>query len=563
MPKEFGTQFEMTVNKLGRVGRFFKQLGIPTLIRDPKPNSREVVDPLRVIENLVSGHLPRAIKELSEQGHNLEFGNIFSDVAQMYTTVYPQSREELVEARLAVQPDFNWEDVMAVTKRVAERFNVAVPDYGNMKYEQVVEGYKSEAELIADLEAQFPTEDGEETIEVYRGVRHPDWIQFASGLRNWKLRYGVLKDLPPTFVSYLNGNSIKSINNWRQLELTENLAYTRLDCLSNAPMLTSAHISTSHNKEFTSEVAPYVITAKVPKRYTVDLAQYDKLRNTREQEVAVQGWINPAWITNIERSGTYRKMKEAQINISPEDLVAHLDRDKVFQILQSEDYDPKILLAELKKDPTLTALFESSAYVSEGYSIEEHSLVAANLYEQNFSKKPLPTFQGKPVPTEFYRLLLIGHDLGKPISQSTFGNINVQHHYGEAAIKTLAEWVGFDDQLVELAGKMVNQDYIGDYIKPVVHYPQQTSLDLFHMCVRPGRFIVEKAVELGIEPKEMFDLLSIYYRCDAGAYTKFGGGIESLDSLFEHDAENNSLDYSQKIHYQMTILDRYIQGFRK
>ena len=51
--------------------------------------------------------------------------------------------------------------------------------------------------------------------------------------------------------------------------------------------------------------------------------------------------------------------------------------------------------------------------------------------------------------------------------------------------------------------------------------------------------ISAEAAKIGIGVEEYFDLITCYYRADAGSYTVDAGGIESLDFLFEEKTDSN------------------------
>jgi hypothetical protein len=51
--------------------------------------------------------------------------------------------------------------------------------------------------------------------------------------------------------------------------------------------------------------------------------------------------------------------------------------------------------------------------------------------------------------------------------------------------------------------------------------------------------ISAEAAKNGIGVEEYFDLITCYYRADAGSYTVDAGGIESLDFLFEKETAPN------------------------
>jgi hypothetical protein len=58
--------------------------------------------------------------------------------------------------------------------------------------------------------------------------------------------------------------------------------------------------------------------------------------------------------------------------------------------------------------------------------------------------------------------------------------------------------------------------------------------------------------------KEYFEIFCIYYKVDAGAYTKNAWGFELLDHLFIFDEENHKLIFAPQVQEKIDKLEQIL-----
>jgi hypothetical protein len=60
-----------------------------------------------------------------------------------------------------------------------------------------------------------------------------------------------------------------------------------------------------------------------------------------------------------------------------------------------------------------------------------------------------------------------------------------------------------------------------------------------------------RAMNSDFDRKTFIELLTIFFRCDAWAYTSWAGQFESLDHLFDFDFNNMILDFDMNVKIQI------------
>lgn len=229
---------------------------------------------------------------------------------------------------------------------------------------------------------------------------------------------------------------------------------------------------------------------------------------------------------DVAQAGFYIPISDVRGSIifKPDDYERYrLKKAEIQDALSQADFDSANLIGKLKASPYLSRLYESDSGVSEGYSLERHSNMVLGQFEKYFSSA-----WSSPILTkEQFRLVLSLHDLGKPLAVQATGNRKNQHEYTMKFIPPILEQMGFNPRDAQIASSIIEDDYIGGYIKGEKSAGQT------------ARTIKDKAVEVGISTKDMMELLRTYYICDAGSYTQDAGGIASLDRLFNFGTDEN------------------------
>ncbi len=246
----------------------------------------------------------------------------------------------------------------------------------------------------------------------------------------------------------------------------------------------------------------------------------------------------------IAQNGFYIPVvdRQGKVLLTPEMFDQFKVKPEILPILNSQEFNPKELLEALKKSPFIDYLFNSSTGVGEGYTLEEHTIMVMNQYEKYFSgrwKSPILSQEG-------FRLLLSLHDLGKPLALKVKGNTSEQHEYTMKLIPKILETLNVNVKEAEIIAGIINQDFLGDYVKGI------ESIEL------TGRRINIRAKELGVPITQFFELLKMYFICDAGSYTLDAGGQAALDNLFIFDKQNSNVRFSQNTNSEIERLIPYL-----
>lgn len=183
------------------------------------------------------------------------------------------------------------------------------------------------------------------------------------------------------------------------------------------------------------------------------------------------------------------------------------DLDSVF-----ENYNLQDLISLFKRDFSNT--FSSDVGVFEKYTLEKHSMMVLNQFDKYFSEKNLP---GNFSP-ELFRVLLVLHDIGKPQAVKD-GDKHLQHEYTVKMVREILARLDFSSEEINTCIALVDGNPVGRFII-------RGDID------SAKEKILEMARRTNLSLKDFFDLLLIYYMCDASSYTEDAGGEKSLDELF-------------------------------
>jgi hypothetical protein len=227
-----------------------------------------------------------------------------------------------------------------------------------------------------------------------------------------------------------------------------------------------------------------------------------------------------------------------------ENLSLSFDREDLNKVLNSEEYNPENLIKFL--EPDFKDAYESNAGVWEGYTIKEHTLMVMNQFEKYYSDKELPG----GVDKGFFRFLLSLHDIGKAEAVK-INRIHRQHEFTLEKVGPVFKELGFNEKEKHLFDAIVGADNLGAYLKG----SENINNTFFE--------IIKANENTGLALSDFYKLLEIYYKVDAGSYTKDSGGKESLDKLFDFDHENRNLNFSNEVEEKIVPLRKKIYGFDK
>jgi hypothetical protein len=212
---------------------------------------------------------------------------------------------------------------------------------------------------------------------------------------------------------------------------------------------------------------------------------------------------------------------------------------KELQAVFEEDFSPEKLLQFLAAD--FGEIYAADAGVWEEYTIGQHTLMVMRQFERYFGKQALPG----DCDINMLRLTLALHDTGKREAIAC-GDKNQQHLHTVQIIEAFFDTLDFPEASKKLAVALIEEDALGKYIRG--------KRDVF----RTAGLIEQAAAKGGMAVPDFLELLTIFYRVDAGSYTEDAGGLKSLDHLFVFDRQKPELAFAPEITIKMEILQKYI-----
>lgn len=212
---------------------------------------------------------------------------------------------------------------------------------------------------------------------------------------------------------------------------------------------------------------------------------------------------------------------------------------------------PGEILDALKEEPFFKALLEAPA-VREGYSIEEHTYMVLQQFERYFDLQDFDNnLERETLPPQLtdneYFVALALHDIGKGVSNDR----TEQHEHTGAILERLRGNSLLSERGQAIVEALVSADPIGQYFKDAVTVPvsaeqkvvlsqaiarrepevaekyrafcQSVTLrddrEVDYLASRAAKTIREMAAKTDLTPLEFFDILTVYYKADALAYT--------------------------------------------
>lgn len=250
----------------------------------------------------------------------------------------------------------------------------------------------------------------------------------------------------------------------------------------------------------------------------------------------MEGGLEGAGENIVEKKSPEQKQPNVEQKLS----FARRDLDN---ILSQNPFQPEDLVGLFAKD--FGPDYEADAGVWEGYTIKQHTLMVMGQFEKYFAHSPLPA----DVDKNLFRTMLALHDIGKP-EAIRMGGKHLQHEYNERKMNTILSQLEFSQHEKDLALAVASADSIGNSIKTG------------NIETSAGE-IIQSAQKANVPPEEFFDLLTVFYRVDAGSYTEDAGGKYSLDHLFEFDREKKELRFSPQTNEKITKLRERVLSLKE
>jgi hypothetical protein len=197
----------------------------------------------------------------------------------------------------------------------------------------------------------------------------------------------------------------------------------------------------------------------------------------------------------------------------------------------------------LKQSSALATLFESSAHVYQGYSVEAHTRMVLDLFANYVDHR----FMGIHLNSNDFKLLLALHDIGKSISKDT----SQQHQFTRPIIESIMEKMNFPQTKKDLIVEIACQDYFGELIQG-------------RMLAKEAANNIEHIARITHVPvDEVFYLCQLYHLCDVSSYTSHADAAVKdgrFDQDISFDPDNKTItlnkDWSEKIELVGQLLNR-------
>lgn len=215
-------------------------------------------------------------------------------------------------------------------------------------------------------------------------------------------------------------------------------------------------------------------------------------------------------------------------------------KDDFKRCFQSRRYSPECLVGMLELQ--YKNCFDKCVSSHLGHTLKEHTLRVLKQFEKYYSKRRLPG----NVDKNLFRFLLAIHDLGKP--RATRNPVRDMHHISTIGlVKPLLRKLNVGGESVQFIISLLSGDPIGTYL-------QQDCLE------KSAKQIRTMALCAGIPVNKYLDILLVYYKVDAGSYTKDAGGKRYLDDLFIFDHKRRTIRFSRRIAGRINMLKAYIRA---
>ncbi|MDB6096647.1 MAG: uncharacterized protein JWM09_925 [Francisellaceae bacterium] len=187
--------------------------------------------------------------------------------------------------------------------------------------------------------------------------------------------------------------------------------------------------------------------------------------------------------------------------------------------------------------PQLGRLFQASAQVGEGYSIEEHTLRVFALFEKNIELiKPLQDKLSKLGISNIVNLMsmmIILHDLGKPLGHKKEQVIN-----NKALLKIAFQLWSYSPQEVALALDLISEDIFGPayiQIRRLRYEAENGTIDTQEKIQSVLETVVKQLQKLsaafGMDLETYATLKRVFFNSDAKSYPSVAKQIEETDRL--------------------------------
>lgn len=171
-----------------------------------------------------------------------------------------------------------------------------------------------------------------------------------------------------------------------------------------------------------------------------------------------------------------------------------------------------------------------------------HALKVLTQFEDYYAHLPLPG----GIDTNLFRVILVLHDIGYPL-----GGRYDQHDYTVPMVQTILEDLNYTEAEIKIAIALISRDPLGFY------FTQEPG---FKHAEDAMELIQKKSEEAGMSFEDFFELLVVFYTCDASSY-------QHLQRLFDIDTTKRKITYKDNVKIGMDacreVLTEVLQGILK
>lgn len=207
-------------------------------------------------------------------------------------------------------------------------------------------------------------------------------------------------------------------------------------------------------------------------------------------------------------------------------------KDKIIKKDKIDEIFSRFLAPEFaqKVKENFEKIYLKDAGLWEKYSIGTHTSMVLENFEKYFSWKKFPASFDR----EIFKLILALHDIWKAQAIENEWK-EFQHKYTALIIKDFFEEIWISKKYMDFAIALIETDAIWEYLQDKI-------------SISEAKRIIEKRAKKSWFSREIFiEILSIFFRIDAWAYTISSGWFESLDRLFHFDYENMILNFANDV----------------
>ncbi len=172
--------------------------------------------------------------------------------------------------------------------------------------------------------------------------------------------------------------------------------------------------------------------------------------------------------------------------------------------------------------PELQPLFKARV---RHYNISKHTANVVGQFRLYFAD------DFKAMSKDRFELFLVVHDIGKSIAHES-GNRRNQNLESIKLITNYKDKLGISNEELKIYTALLWHDPIGSFFQGKISLLKASSQ------------ISEQSNKSNLEKNDFLHLLTTYYQCDAGSYTKDAGGLKFLEYLFKY--ENNLKVYNEE-----------------